>query len=97
MNPERGLQLLCKDDEQFSPCTSANKNVRPFYKEQKSQKVTQFRGIIYAEKIVKSFMVLGEPAGLSNAPRQVNLLCPHSASCLDNVNQGHLDLKCYLG
>jgi hypothetical protein len=37
-------------DEQFSPCTSANKNVVPFYKQLKSQKATQFHGMIYAKE-----------------------------------------------
>lgn len=96
MNPERGLQLLCKGDEQFSPCTGANKNVGPFYKQQKSQKATRFHGIIYAEKIIKSFMAQRKPTSLSSAPRQVNLVCPHSASCLDNFNHEYSDLKCLL-
>ena len=46
----RGLQLLYKDDEQFSPFTTANKNVGPFYKQQKSQNAPRFHGIIYAER-----------------------------------------------
>ena len=50
LNPVRGLQLLYKDDEQFSPCTTANKNVGPFYKQQKSQNAPRFHGIIYAER-----------------------------------------------
>src|SRR5574337_682184 len=91
LNPVRGLQLLYKDDEQFSLCTTAKENGGPCYKQQKSQNAPTVPWHNLCTKVIKNFTILHKPADLSNAPRQVNLVCPHSASWLANVNRWHLD------